>query len=50
LPPLAISLRSGGFIVLTGIGNEPDDSESMLSFLPYSNEFEVDGLLAVTST
>lgn len=37
-------------IVLTDIGNEPDDSESMVRFLVYSNEFDVEGLLAVTST
>jgi len=37
-------------IVLTDIGNEPDDSESMVRFLLYSNEFDVEGLLAVTST
>jgi hypothetical protein len=37
-------------IVLTDIGNEPDDSESMVRFLLYSNELDVEGLLAVTST
>jgi hypothetical protein len=37
-------------MVLTDIGNEPDDSESMVRFLLYSNEFDVEGLLAVTST
>src|SRR3977135_2013123 len=37
-------------IVLTDIGNEPDDSESMVRFLLYANEFDVEGLLAVTST
>jgi len=37
-------------IVLTDIGNEPDDSESMVRFLLYTNEFDVQGLLAVTST
>lgn len=37
-------------IVLTDIGNEPDDSESMVRFLLYTNEFDVEGLLAVTST
>src|ERR1700724_3451423 len=36
-------------IVLTDIGNEADDSESMVRFLLYSNEFDVEGLLAVTS-
>ena len=37
-------------IVLTDIGNEPDDSESMVRFLLYSNEFDVEGLIASTST
>lgn len=37
-------------IVLTDIGNEPDDSMSMVRFLTYSNEFEVEGLIATTST
>src|SRR5689334_2158046 len=37
-------------IVLTDIGNEPDDSESMVRLLLYTNEFDVEGLLAVTST
>src|SRR5689334_18655747 len=37
-------------IVLTDIGNEPDDSESMVRFLLYTNDFDVEGLLAVTST
>src|SRR5262245_38849985 len=37
-------------IVLTDIGNEPDDSESMVRFLLYSNELDVEGLVATTST
>src|SRR5262245_11042663 len=37
-------------IVLTDIGNEPDDSESMIRFLLYANEFDVEGLEASTST
>src|SRR5262245_2989997 len=37
-------------IVLTDIGNEPDDSESMVRFLLYANEFDVEGLVASTST
>ncbi|MEP7246023.1 MAG: DUF1593 domain-containing protein, partial [Gammaproteobacteria bacterium] len=37
-------------IVMTDIGNEPDDSESMVRFLLYSNEFDVEGLIATTST
>jgi hypothetical protein len=37
-------------IVLTDIGNEPDDSESFVRFLLYANEFDVEGLIATTST
>jgi len=37
-------------LVLTDIGNEPDDSQSLVRFLLYSNEFEVEGLIATTST
>ena len=36
-------------IVLTDISNEPDDEESMVRFLVYSNEFDVEGLIATTS-
>src|SRR4051812_45857800 len=36
-------------LVLTDIGNEPDDSQSMVRFLLYSNEFDVEGLVATTS-
>ncbi|QDV35518.1 hypothetical protein ElP_34210 [Tautonia plasticadhaerens] len=37
-------------LVLTDIGNEPDDSQSMVRFLLYTNEFDVEGLVATTST
>lgn len=37
-------------IVLTDISNEPDDEESLVRFLVYSNEYEVEGLIATTST
>ena len=37
-------------IVLTDIANEPDDQMSMVRFLVYSNEFDVEGLVAGTST
>jgi hypothetical protein len=35
--------------VLTDITNEPDDEESMVRFLVYSNEYDVEGLIATTS-
>lgn len=36
-------------IVLTDIGNEPDDSESLVRLLLYSNEIDIEGLIAATS-
>lgn len=37
-------------LVLTDIENEPDDAESLVRFLVYSNHFDVEGLVATTST
>lgn len=36
-------------IVLTDIENEPDDAESMVRFLTYSNHWDVEALVATTS-
>ena len=36
-------------MMLTDIGSDPDAMESMVRFLLYTNEFDVEGLLAVTS-
>src|SRR5262245_11995954 len=36
--------------VISDIGNEPDDQMSLTRFLLYSNEFDVEGLVASTST
>ena len=36
-------------IVLTDIENEPDDAMSLVRFLTYANEIEVEGLIATTS-
>ncbi|HLL65764.1 MAG TPA: nucleoside hydrolase-like domain-containing protein [Micromonosporaceae bacterium] len=35
--------------VLTDISNEPDDEESLVRFLVYSNEYDVETLIATTS-
>jgi hypothetical protein len=35
--------------VLTDIENEPDDAQSMVRFLTYSNQFDVEALVATTS-
>ena len=37
-------------IVLTDIANEPDDQMSMVRFLVYADEFDIEGLVACTST
>lgn len=37
-------------VVLTDISNEPDDEESLVRFLVYANEYDVEGLIATTST
>ena len=36
-------------IVLTDIENEPDDAMSMVRFLTYSNQWDVEGIVATTS-
>jgi len=37
-------------VVMTDIANEPDDQMSLVRFLVYANEFDVEGLIATTST
>ena len=37
-------------VVMTDIGNEPDDQMSLVRFLLYSNQWDVEGLVATTST
>ncbi len=46
--PLAAQNRPR-IIVLTDIENEPDDAESLVRFLTYSNQWDVEGLVATTS-
>jgi hypothetical protein len=36
-------------IVLTDINNETDDEESLVRFLVYSNEFDIEDIIATTS-
>jgi len=36
--------------VLTDIENEPDDAQSLVRFLVYSNQWDIEGLVATTST
>lgn len=47
--PTAFAADKPRVIVLTDIGNEPDDAESLVRFLLYANEFDVEGLVATTS-
>nr|MBA3686201.1 DUF1593 domain-containing protein [Planctomycetota bacterium] len=47
-PPADPSARPRLF-VLTDISNEPDDAESLVRLLCYSNEFDIDALVATTS-
>lgn len=37
-------------VVMTDIANEPDDQMSMVRLLVYSNQFDIEGLIATTST
>src|SRR6202008_3670063 len=37
-------------VVMTDIANEPDDQMSMVRLLVYANQFDVEGLIATTST
>src|SRR3989339_1391463 len=36
--------------VLTDITNEPDDQESLVRLLVYANEYDLEGIIATTST
>ena len=33
-------------VVLTDIGGDPDDTQSMIRLMTYANEFEIEGLIA----
>jgi Cellulose-binding Sde182, nucleoside hydrolase-like domain/Cellulose-binding protein Sde0182, C-terminal domain len=39
-----------GVIIISDIGNEPDDQMSFVRFLLYSNEFDLKAMIAATST
>jgi hypothetical protein len=46
---LSVSLRPADrprLLVLTDIGGDPDDQQSMIRLMVYSNEFEIEGLVA----
>jgi hypothetical protein len=46
----AQELIKNRLIVLTDIENEPDDSQSLIRLLLYSNQIDIEGLIATTST
>ncbi len=51
-PALCAGLRAADkarVVVLTDIENEPDDAQSMVRFLAYSNRWDVEALIATTS-
>jgi hypothetical protein len=52
LPPTHIDDFAGKprVIVISDIGNEPDDQMSLVRLLMYSNELEIEGLIPTTST
>lgn len=49
LGPIALASEKPRVIVLTDIENEPDDAMSLVRFLTYSNQWDVEGLIATTS-
>jgi hypothetical protein len=49
LPALASDVKPR-VIVVSDIGNEPDDSESLVRFLLYTNQLDTEGFIASTST
>jgi Protein of unknown function (DUF1593) len=48
--PIPADLAKPRVIVLSDIGNEPDDQMSLVRLLLYSNEIDIEGLVATTST
>ena len=34
--------------VVTDVSNEPDDEESLVGFLVYANEFDVEGIVTIS--
>jgi cell shape-determining protein MreC len=45
----ALAIEKPRVFVLTDIENEPDDAMSMVRFLVYANQYDVEGLAATTS-
>ncbi len=52
LPPTHVDDFTGKprVVIISDIGNEPDDQMSFVRFLLYSNEFDIEAMIATTST
>ncbi|APZ92993.1 DUF1593 domain-containing protein [Fuerstiella marisgermanici] len=48
LPSAALAQHKHRVVILTDISNEPADQESLVRFLTYANEFDVEGIVATT--
>ena len=48
-PPAVADEAKPRLLVLTDIGGDPDDQQSMVRLMVYSNEFEIEGLIASAS-
>src|SRR4030042_2074077 len=46
---MALGAEKTRIFILTDIENEPDDAQSLVRFLLYANQFDVEGLVATTS-
>lgn len=44
-----VEMKKQRVIILTDISNEPDDEQSLVRFLVYSNGYDVEGMIATTS-
>jgi len=49
-PPASAKSERPRVVVLTDIANEPDDEESLVRFLVSSSDYDVEALIATTST
>ena len=52
IPPMHVDDFAGKprVVVISDIGNEPDDQMSFVRLLMYSNEFDIEAMVATTST
>jgi hypothetical protein len=49
IPALAVADAKPRLLVLTDIGGDPDDQQSLVRLMVYSNEFDIEGLIASAS-